>query len=120
MVGVRTTVLVVDDHAGFRRSAAALLAADGFDVVGEAVDGEGALEAVDKFRPDVVLLDIQLPGIDGLALTERIGVGPGKPAIVLISGREPSAYGQRLRDSLARGFVAKSALSGAAIRALLA
>ena len=116
---MRPRVLVVDDHAAFRRSASALLIADGFDVVGEAADGEDAIEAVGRLRPDVVLLDIQLPGLDGLAVTERIGAGPGKPAVILVSSRDASAYGHRLRASPALGFVVKSDLSGAAIRALL-
>jgi CheY-like chemotaxis protein len=81
---MRATVLIVDDHASFRTSARALLQAEG-DVVGEAADGEEALEAVVKLRPDVVLLDIQLPGLDGLTIAERLAVVPNPPAVVLIS-----------------------------------
>ena len=62
---VAWSVLIVDDHAGFRTSARALLEADGFDVLGEAADGESAVEEVRRLRPQVVLLDIQLPGMDG-------------------------------------------------------
>ncbi len=63
---VRPTVLIVDDHAEFRASARALLEAEGFAVVGEAADGAQAIEAVAALRPAIVLLDVQLPGRDGL------------------------------------------------------
>lgn len=116
---VRPTVLIVDDHAEFRSSAGALLEVEGFDVVGEAADGPAALEAVARLRPDVVLLDIQLPGADGLTVAEQLSAGPDPPAVVLISSRDAVAYGQRLRETPARGFIRKSDLSGEAITALL-
>ncbi len=68
---MRPTVLIVDDHAAFRASARALLQAEGFDVVGEAANGAEAVEAVAVLRPEIVLLDIQLPDLDGLAVAER-------------------------------------------------
>ena len=64
---VRRKVLIVDDHEDFRRSATALLAAEGFDVVGTVADGSAVVEAVERLRPEVVLLDIQLPDLDGFA-----------------------------------------------------
>ena len=67
---MRPTVLIVDDHAAFRASARALLEAEGFEVVGEAADGTEAVEAVAVLRPAIVLLDIQLPDLDGLAVAE--------------------------------------------------
>ena len=66
------TVLIVDDHDGFRATARALLEADGFDVIGEAADGEAAVASARRLRPDVVLLDVQLPGLDGFAVAERL------------------------------------------------
>jgi DNA-binding NarL/FixJ family response regulator len=57
------TILIVDDHDGFRASARALLEADGFEVLGEAADGESAVEAECRLRPEVVLLDTQLPSV---------------------------------------------------------
>ena len=117
---MRTSVLIVDDHADFRRSASALLEAEGFDVVGEASDGLLAIEAVARLRPDVVLLDIQLPGLDGLSVAERLAMVPDPPAVVLISGRDAATYGARLDLAPARGFIHKSALSGGAISALIA
>ena len=116
---LRPTVLIVDDHDEFRVSARALLEAEGFAVVGEAADGAQAIEAVAALRPAVVLLDIQLPGRDGLAVAERIAAGPDPPAVVLISSRVAASYGPRLGRAAARGFIAKSELSGAALAGLL-
>ena len=73
-----TTILIVDDHPSFRRCARAVLESDGFSVVGEAEDGEGALSAIDRLHPDVVLLDIQLPDMDGFSVLDRLG--DGRPA----------------------------------------
>ncbi|HEV8165790.1 MAG TPA: response regulator transcription factor [Actinomycetota bacterium] len=114
------TVLIVDDHPGFRSVARALLEADGFDVVGEAADGESGLAAAARLRPGLVVLDIQLPDLDGFAVAERLANSQSPPAVVLVSSRDRSAYRRRLADSPARGFVAKSELSGAALSALLA
>ena len=119
MGDVRPTVLIVDDHEPFRSSARALLEAEGFDVVGEAGDGGEAVEAVARLRPQVVLLDIQLPGGDGLAVAEQLATASNPPAVVLISSREAAAYGPRLSAAPARGFIPKSGLSGDALAALL-
>ena len=119
IVVVRPTVLIVDDHADFRRSARALLEADGFEVVGEAATGEEALRAVAALRPRIVLLDVQLPGLDGLAVAERLAAGPAPPAVVLTSSRDAAAYGTRLAEAPARGFIPKSRLSGAALADLV-
>jgi DNA-binding NarL/FixJ family response regulator len=116
---VRPTVLIVDDHDAFRASARELLEAEGFTVVGEAADAEAALDAVAALRPDVVLLDIQLPDADGLAVAEALAGRAGPPAVVLVSSRDAAAYGPRLAEAPARGFIAKSALSGAALATLL-
>ena len=89
---VALTVLIVDDHAAFRAGARALLEVDGFDVVGEAADGESAIEQARRLRPEVVLLDVQLPGIDGFAVAERLAAEPFAPAVVLISSRARGAF----------------------------
>ena len=91
------SLLIVDDHADFRAGARALLEVDGFDVVGEAADGESALEAARRLRPQVVLLDIQLPGIDGFRVAERLAAGADPPMVVLTSSRAPEAFRGRLR-----------------------
>lgn len=117
---VRTTVLIVDDHPDFRASASSLLEAEGFDVVGGVADGASALAAVERLRPEVVLLDVQLPDLDGFAVAERLAAAPDPPRVVLISSREAAAYGPRLDTAPARGFLAKRELSGASLAALVA
>jgi DNA-binding NarL/FixJ family response regulator len=112
-------VLIVDDHASFRALARLLLTADGFDVVGEAGDGAEALDAVRDLRPDVVLLDVQLPGADGFRVARALTDDPSAPAVVLVSSRSRADYGTRVTDSAARGFIAKAELSGDALRRLL-
>jgi DNA-binding NarL/FixJ family response regulator len=119
MTGMRPTLLIVDDHPGFRSLARRLLTAGGFEVVGEAADGHAAIAAARRLRPDVVLLDVQLPGIDGLEVAARLRDGETAPAVVLISTRDRTDYGPRVDRCGARGFIPKAELSAAAIRALL-
>jgi DNA-binding NarL/FixJ family response regulator len=116
---VTATVLVVDDHEGFRRFVRTLLIADGFDVAGEAADGEEALALVGEIKPDLVLLDVQLPGIDGFEVADRLASAPEAPAIVMTSSRDAAEYGARLQRAPVRGFVPKHELSGAALIPLL-
>ena len=116
---MRRTVLIVDDHDAFRASAAALLEAEGFAVVGEAADSGSAIAQAELLRPQVVLLDIQLPGLDGFAVAERLAAGSDPPMVVLISSREAAAYGPRLDAAAARGFLPKRELSGRALAALV-
>jgi DNA-binding NarL/FixJ family response regulator len=116
---VRPTVLIVDDHAAFRASARALLHASGFDVIGEAADGAAAIEAVLTLRPEIVVLDVQLPDLDGLAVAARLAEAPEPPVVVLVSSREAAAYGPRLERAPARGFIVKSELSGPALAAMI-
>src|SRR3990170_588516 len=107
MVVVRPTVLIVDDHDGFRDAATSLLAASGYDVVGSAANGREALTEAARLRPDIVLLDIQLPELDGFAVADRLAGEPGAPAVVLISSHDAVTYGPRLAAAPARGFLAK-------------
>ena len=113
------TVLIVDDHAPFRAQARALLQLEGFEVVGEVADAQSALDAIRRLRPNVVLLDIQLPDLDGFEVARRLARAGDPPAIVLVSSRERSAYRRRLAESSARGFITKSDLSGASLAALV-
>jgi DNA-binding NarL/FixJ family response regulator len=113
------TVLIVDDHAPFRALARALLQFEGFEVVGEAADARSALDAVARLRPSVVVLDVQLPDLDGFEVARRLAQAGDPPAIVLVSSRDSSSYRRRLADSPARGFIPKDDLSGAAVAALV-
>jgi DNA-binding NarL/FixJ family response regulator len=111
------TVLIVDDHAGFRRAARALLEAEGFEVVAESATGAEALEAAGRLRPELVLLDVGLPDLDGLEVARRL-MGTG-PVVVLTSSRDATDYPSADRVG-ARGFIAKAELSGDALAALAA
>lgn len=114
---VTLRVLIVDDHATFRTSAAVLLRAGGLDVVGEAATGALALELVAELRPDVVLLDIRLPDVDGFIVCRAL-VAAGIP-VMLCSTRAARDFGDRIAASGASGFLPKEQLSAAALRGLL-
>lgn len=113
------TVLIVDDHAGFRSLARRLLDTAGFKVVGEAADGGSAVEAALRLRPRIVLLDVQLPDLDGFEVARRLAALGVDASTVLISTRDSATYRRRLAASPARGFIAKGQLSGAAIAELV-
>ena len=117
---MRTTVLVVDDHPGFRASARTLLESEGFEVVGEAADAASAIAATGRLRPDVVLLDVRLPDLNGIDAAERIAAMNGSSAVLLTSSWDATDLARELAESRARGFIRKEELSGDAIRALLA
>ena len=112
-------VLIVDDHAGFRASARALLEAAGHHVVGEAGGAAAALEAAQRLRPALVLLDVQLPDGDGFDVASALAQLPEPPLVVLVSVRDRASYRRRLPGSPARGFIAKDRLTPAAVAALL-
>jgi DNA-binding NarL/FixJ family response regulator len=113
-----TTILVVDDHAPFRAQARALLEADGFVVVGEAEDGASGLTAARTLRPDLVLVDIGLPDMDGFEVACELADREPDLPVILVSTREAADYGSRLACSRALGFIPKDELSGSAILAL--
>jgi DNA-binding NarL/FixJ family response regulator len=113
------TVLIVDDHAAFRTAARALLEAAGFEVVGEAPNGTGAVEAVRELRPAIVLLDVQLPDIDGFTVAERLLDDRTTPAIVFTSSRSIASVRWRLDDHPTWSFISKNELSGEALTALV-
>lgn len=116
---VPMSVLIVDDHPSFRATARALLEEEGFQVIGEAHDGVQALKAARELRPDLVLLDVQLPDFDGFEVASRLTRNGGGPAVVLTSSRDFADFGKLVADSGAIGFVPKAELSGAALAALL-
>jgi CheY-like chemotaxis protein len=113
------TVLIVDDHPSFRLSARRMLEADGYVVVGEAADGEAGIAAARALSPDLVLLDVQLPDIDGFEVAERLRAVGDSSVIVLTSTRESSDFGEQLAASPTQGFVTKGELSGTMLAALI-
>jgi CheY-like chemotaxis protein len=121
MSNAAKTVLIVDDHPAFRKSARQLLESEGYDVIAEAGDGKSALDAATEFKPDVIVLDVQLPDIDGFEVAEQIGARSDgwAPDVVLVSSREASDFGALLDRNCIRGFISKSELSGETIAELL-
>jgi CheY-like chemotaxis protein len=115
----RLSVLIVDDHDGFRTFARRLLETAGFAVV-EAASGVEATEVARAVRPGLVLLDVQLPDIDGFEVARRITACHGGPIVVLTSTREARDYGERVTSSPAAGFLPKDQLSGVVLRQYLA
>jgi DNA-binding NarL/FixJ family response regulator len=113
------SVVIVDDHPSFRSSARMLLESDGFEVVGEAATGEEGVEVALDLRPDLVLLDVNLPDIDGFEVATRITADPEPPSVILTSSRDSTDFGPLVQKSGALGFVPKSELSGAALEELL-
>ena len=114
------TVLIVDDHAGFRASARLVLEADGFDVLGEARDGRSAIDAVRRLGPEVVLLDMRLPDMDGAAVARALARETPAPEVVLTSSHDAADFGEAIARSGACGFVPKGEVSGATVEALVA
>jgi CheY-like chemotaxis protein len=115
----RNRVLIVDDHGPFRSIAGQLLTADGFVVVGEAADGAAAIRACAQLHPDIVVLDVQLPDLDGFAVAALLTTRAAAPVVVLVSSRSRADYGSRIVECGARGYLAKAELSGRALRRLL-
>jgi DNA-binding NarL/FixJ family response regulator len=113
------TVVIVDDHPSFRSSARMLLESDGFEVIGEAATGEEGVDVALELRPDLVLLDVNLPDIDGFEVATRISADTEAPAIILTSSRDSTDFGPLVQKSGALGFVPKSELSGAVLEDLL-
>lgn len=113
-------VLIVDDHPGFRARARALLESEGFEVVGEAGDGATGVRRAAELGPDVILLDVQLPDMDGFAVASRVTSNGDGVQVVLTSSRDGDDFGALVAASGACGFIPKAELSGAGLTALLA
>jgi DNA-binding NarL/FixJ family response regulator len=112
-------VLIVDDHSSFRTTARRLLEGEGYEVVGEAETAAAALAVTQETHPELVLVDVNLPDLDGFELAERLTALDPEIQIVLTSSRDEEDYGQYVEASTALGFVPKAELSGATLAALL-
>jgi DNA-binding NarL/FixJ family response regulator len=113
------TVVIVDDHDGFRAEATSLLGSLGYEVVASCADGRSAVAAVVAHDPDVVLLDVQLPDTDGFRLLPALCAGRRHPIVVLISSREAADYGGRVARCGAAGFITKAELSSRSLGAIV-
>jgi DNA-binding NarL/FixJ family response regulator len=110
---VALRVLVVDDHASFRRLAQRLLVlvAGGYEVVGLAAGGAEAVRQAVLLQPDLVLLDVLLPDLDGFGVAERLASLANPPVVVLLSSRTQIELGARLDTAPVRGFLPKEELT---------
>jgi CheY-like chemotaxis protein len=113
-------VLIIDDNAAFRTVARQLLERHGFVVVAEAETGVSGIEKAKEHRPDLVLLDLQLPDIDGFEVAERLSRLDVSVRAILTSSLDGTDFGALVAHSSALGFVPKAELSASAIEALLA
>jgi CheY-like chemotaxis protein len=117
---MRRRVLIIDDNVAYRAAVRQLLERGGFVVVAEAGDGVKGIEDAKTHRPDVVIVDVQLPGADGFEVAERLS-GLGLPLdVILTSSLDRSDFGALVASSPALGFIPKAELSAPAIEALLA
>jgi DNA-binding NarL/FixJ family response regulator len=113
------SILIVDDHPGFRSQARRLLESEGYRVVGEAGDAASAVEAARALEPELALVDVYLPDGDGFEVASRLGALDAPPAVVLTSSHDGAELAGCVAESGARGFVPKTELSREAIDELL-
>ena len=113
------TVLVVDDSRAFAAVACESLRLGGFSVVGVAIDGGEALRMAEELAPDVVVLDIGLPDLDGFEVATRLTAGDDAPSVVLTSSRDWADLARRIGESGAVGFLPKDELDGPTVEALV-
>jgi CheY-like chemotaxis protein len=111
-------ILIVDDHDAFRALARAMLEDAGFTVA-EAASGAEVAHMARSVLPSLVLLDIQLPDVDGFEVARQLATWPDGPVVVLTSARQASDYGGRIAACPVAGFLPKDQLSGAALRTFL-
>jgi DNA-binding NarL/FixJ family response regulator len=117
-VNVSDTVVIVDDNDEFRARTRALLDGDGYRVIGDAADGTSGLETVRVLRPDIALLDVQLPDTSGFAIARRLR-RQAETAVVIISTRDARDYASAVSGCGALGFISKAEICGDALRAVL-
>jgi DNA-binding NarL/FixJ family response regulator len=115
----RIRVLLVDDDALVRSGLRMLLAgAEGIEVVGEADDGRGVLPALDLYRPDVVLMDIRMPLLDGIEATRLVRGQPDPPAVLVLTTFDADELVLRALRAGAAGFLLKHAAPGEIVHAI--
>lgn len=113
------TLMIVDDSPEFLASAGAMLAEEGFEVVACVSDPTRVVGEVQRLRPAVVLVDIQMPLVDGFQVARLLAALETPPLVVLVSSRDTESYGADLRAAPVRGFISKWELSGHALASLV-
>jgi len=113
-------VLLVDDFEGFRHSLRGFLRQQpGFEVVGEAVDGNDAIEKADELRPDLVLMDLEMPNKDGFDATREIKRRLPETRVVILSMHSSDVYRRAARDFHADDFIDKNSMKFALVSVLM-
>ena len=115
-----STILIVEDHPSFLAVARFVLETDGFVVVGVATDGASAVRETLRVSPEIVLLDVSLPDMDGFEVASQLRAAGASSRIVFTSSRDGSDFGSKITDSGGSGFIPKAELSGEVLRALVA
>jgi DNA-binding NarL/FixJ family response regulator len=120
MAADRVRVVIADDQRLFAEALEAILSTDGrIAVVGRASDGRSAVELVEAERPDVVLMDIAMPVLDGIAATEQIRAQVPATRVVVLTGSQAPQDISRARAAGAAGYVTKDQIAGDLVRAIL-
>lgn len=116
---MRRRVLIIDDNTAFRGAVGQLLATDGFVVVAEAGTGARGVELAREHKPDLVIVDVQLPDTDGFDVAEQLAQLDVALQVILTSSLDSSDLGSLVAESSASGFIPKAELAAPAIEALL-
>jgi len=116
----KITVLIADDHRLFADALEAILATDGrFEVVGKAHDGESAVRMAGTAKPDVVLMDIAMPGVDGVEATRRIRKRRKATAVLILTGSNARNDVDRARRAGAAAYVTKDRIASQLVEAIV-
>jgi DNA-binding NarL/FixJ family response regulator len=118
-LAMRRRILVIDDNAAFRRALGQVLDTHCFVVVATAATGASGVQLAREHEPDLVIVDVQLPDVDGFDVAEQLTQLDPTMEVILTSGLDSSDLGTLVTDSSARGFIPKAELSAQAIDSLL-
>jgi two-component system, NarL family, response regulator len=120
VISTKIRVLIADDHRLFAEALAAILATDDrFEVVGQANNGEKAVELANSEKPDVVLMDVSMPRLDGVEAARRIKQKPKSAAVLMLTGSSSAADVARAREAGASGYVTKDRIASELIDSIV-
>jgi DNA-binding NarL/FixJ family response regulator len=119
-IPTKIRVLIADDHRLFAEALAAILTIDErIEIVGQANDGERAVELAASEEPDVILMDIQMPRLDGVEAARQIKQGPHSAAVLMLTGSDSAADVARAREAGASGYVTKDRIASELIDSIV-